>query len=121
LRRRQGFARSYGIEDTALLTPAETAARIPLIDSGARPGADLVPSDGIAKAVRIVTALAAKASERGVAFEGGVTVTGFDIREGRVHGVETDRGRIDCERVLICAGIWGPTVGALAGVPVPLV
>ena len=38
-----------------------------------------------------------------------------------MHGVETDRGRIACERVLICAGIWGPTVGALAGVPVPLV
>ncbi len=42
-----------------------------------------------------MTALAAKASERGVSFEGGVTVTGFDIRDGRVHGVETDRGRID--------------------------
>ncbi len=28
---------------------------------------------------------------------------------------------IECERVLICAGIWGPTVGALAGVPIPLV
>ena len=38
-----------------------------------------------------------------------------------MHGVETDRGHIECERVLICAGIWGPTVGALAGVPVPLV
>ncbi len=121
LRRRQGFARSYGIDDTALLTPAETAERIPLLDPSAILGAYLVPSDGIAKAVRIVTALAAKASERGVAFEGGVTVTGFDIRDGRVHGVETDRGRIECERVLICAGIWGPTVGALAGVPVPLV
>ena len=121
LRRRQGFARSYGIEDTALLTPAETAEKVPLVDAAAILGAYLVPSDGIAKAVRIVTALAAKASERGVSFEGGVTVTGFDIRDGRVHGVETDRGHIDCERVLICAGIWGPTVGALAGVPVPLV
>ena len=23
--------------------------------------------------------------------------------------------------MLICAGIWGPTVGAMAGVPIPLV
>ena len=76
-----------------LLTPDETAERIPLLDPNAILGAYLVPSDGIAKAVRIVTALAAKASARGVAFEGGVTVTGFDIRDGRVHGVETDRGR----------------------------
>ena len=78
-------------------------------------------SDGVAKAVRLATAMARRAEAKGVAFEGGVTVTGFDIREGRVHGVETDRGRIECERVLLCAGIWGPSVGALAGVPVPLV
>ena len=56
-----------------------------------------------------------------MAFEGGVTVTGFDIRDGRVHGVRTDRGNVECERVLLCAGIWGPTVGAMAGVPIPLV
>ena len=121
LKRRQGFARSYGLEGTELLTPAETSEKIPLLDERAILGAYFVPSDGVAKAVRIVTALAAKASARGVTFEGGVTVTGFDIRDGRVQGVITDRGRIECERVLICAGIWGPTIGAMAGVPIPLV
>ena len=35
LKRRQGFARSYGIDGTELLTPAETAERIPLLDPGA--------------------------------------------------------------------------------------
>src|SRR5206468_7157542 len=79
------------------------------------------PTDGIAKGVRIVTALARRAQEQGVAFEGGVTVTGFETTGGRVRAVETDRGRIECERVLICAGIWGPTVGAMAGVPIPLI
>ena len=29
-------------------------------------------------------------------------------------------GDVECERVLLCAGIWGPTVGAMAGVPIPL-
>jgi glycine cleavage system aminomethyltransferase T len=80
-----------------------------------------VPSDGVARAVQIVAALAGMAARRGVAFEGGVTVTGFDVGAGHVRAVETDHGRIECERVLICAGIWGPTVGAMAGVPVPLV
>ena len=121
LRRRLGWSRSYGIEGGELLGPAEAAEQVPLLDPGTILGAYRIPSDGIAAAVRIVAELARRASERGVGFEGGVTVTGFDLRDGRVHGVETDRGRIECERVLICAGIWGPTVGALAGVPVPLV
>jgi dimethylglycine oxidase len=121
LHRRRGWARSYGIDDTALLTPEQTAELIPLLDPSTILGAYLVPTDGIAKGVRIVTALARRAEARGVAFEGGVTVTGFDTRGGRVHAVVTDRGRIECDRVLICAGIWGPTVGAMAGVPIPLV
>ena len=121
LKRRLGFARSYGLEGAELLTPAETAEKIPLLDPSTILGAYHVPSDGIAKAVTIATALARRAEANGVAFEGGVTVTGFDVRDGRVHGVRTDRGNVECERVLLCAGIWGPTVGAMAGVPIPLV
>ena len=120
LKRRLGWSRSYGIEGGELLTPAQAAERVPLLDPGAILGAYRVPSDGIAMAVPIVAALARAAAARGVSFAGGVTVTGFDVQRGCVHGVETDAGRIECERVLICAGIWGPTVGAMAGVPVPL-
>ena len=121
LKRRQGFARSYGLDGTELLTPEQTAERIPLLDPSTILGAYFVPSDGIAKGARIAAALGGRASERGVAFEGGVRVTGFDIQDGRVRGVRTDRGDLACERVLICAGIWGPSVGAMAGVPIPLV
>ncbi|MEZ0234388.1 MAG: FAD-dependent oxidoreductase [Actinomycetota bacterium] len=121
LKRRQGFARSYDLEGTELLSPADAAERSPLLDPSSILGAYWVPSDGAGKGVKIVEALARKAQAAGVGFEGGVTVTGFDIRAGRVHGVQTDRGSVECERVLLCAGIWGPTVGALAGVPIPLV
>src|SRR5712691_8338505 len=120
LKRRRGFARAFGIEDTELITPAQTSERIPLLDPSSILGSYFVPTDGVAKGVRIVTALAGRAAAEGVQFEGGVTVTGFDVRDGRVHGVRTDGGDIECERVLICAGIWGPTVGAMAGVPIPL-
>jgi glycine cleavage system aminomethyltransferase T/glycine/D-amino acid oxidase-like deaminating enzyme len=121
LARRRGFGRAYGLRGGELLMPEEVAERIPLVNPSHVLGGYWVPSDGIAKGVRIVTALARSAEARGVSFAGGVRVIGFDIRDGRLLGVETDRGAIECERVLICAGIWGPTVGAIAGVPIPLV
>ncbi len=99
LKRRQGFARSYGIEGTELLTPAEAAEKSPLLDPSTILGAYWVPSDGAGKGVKIAEALARRARRQASAFEGGVTVTGFDVRDGRVHGVETDRGRVECERV----------------------
>jgi glycine cleavage system aminomethyltransferase T/glycine/D-amino acid oxidase-like deaminating enzyme len=120
LRRRLGWARSYGLEGGEIITPEQAAELVPLLDPATILGAYHVPSDGVAKAVRIVAALARAAGAKGVAFQGGVTVTGFDLRDGRVQAVETDQGRVECERVLLCAGIWGPSVGALAGVPIPL-
>jgi glycine cleavage system aminomethyltransferase T/glycine/D-amino acid oxidase-like deaminating enzyme len=120
LKRRRGYALANGIEGTELLSPEETAQRIPILDPGYILGAYLVPSDGIAKGVRVAAALGARAQAKGVSFEGGVRLTGFDIRDGRVRGVRTDRGDVECEQVLVCAGIWGPTIGRMAGVPIPL-
>ena len=120
LRRRLGWSRAYGMEGGELLTAEQAAELLPLLDPATILGAYHVPGDGIARAVDVAAVLARRAGERGVAFRGGVTVTGFDVRGGRVHGVRTDHGEVECERVLVCAGIWGPTVGAMAGVPVPL-
>lgn len=120
LKRRLGFARSYGLDGATLLTPKETRDLIPLVDPKAILGAYFVPSDGVAKAVRAAEALARRAEKHGVEFEGHVAVTGFDIADGRVRGVRTERGDLECEQVLLCAGIWGPKVGRMAGVPVPL-
>lgn len=33
-------------------------------------------------------------------------VTGFDVRQGRLHAVETENGRIACGSAVICAGAW---------------
>ena len=47
-------------------------------------------------------------------------MTGFLIDGGRVRGVETTGGTIRSDIVLIAAGIWGPLVGRLAGITIPL-
>jgi len=43
----------------------------------------------------------------GVTILEGVTVTGFTKTDGRVTGVVTDRGTIECETVVNAAGMWG--------------
>lgn len=60
------------------------------------------------------------AAGAGVGFEAEARVTGFEVSGGRVGAVVTDRGRIACERVLLCAGPASLAIGAMAGVRVPL-
>ncbi|MDQ4081266.1 MAG: FAD-dependent oxidoreductase, partial [Actinomycetota bacterium] len=79
-----------------------------------------VPTDGLAKAVWACSTLAEEASARGAAFHGETSVTAIEVSRGRVRAVETSRGRIETDLVVCCAGIWGPLVGRMAGVPIPL-
>lgn len=120
LKRKLGFARSWRVE-AALISPQEAKARIPLLDASKIHGAYFVPFDGIAKPVRAGEAMARAAKGHGAAFYAHTTVTGIEVKDGRVRAVPTSKGRIATEMVLVCAGIWGPRVGRMAGVSIPLI
>ena len=63
--------------------------------------------------------LADKAEAQGVRILTGVTVTGFDSgsNSGAVTGVETDRGRIACDYVVVAAGPWAKSVWEMLELP----
>jgi glycine cleavage system aminomethyltransferase T/glycine/D-amino acid oxidase-like deaminating enzyme len=46
--------------------------------------------------------------------------TSLVIEDGRVKGVVTPRGTIMAERVVVCAGIWGRLIAAMAGEDLPV-
>ncbi len=78
------------------------------------------PTDGLVKATRAAAKLAGMAERAGATFHGNTAVTGFLIDNGRIRGVETTAGTIRSDIVLIATGIWGPVVGRLAGITIPL-
>src|SRR5262249_16220698 len=46
--------------------------------------------------------------------------TGVEKTGNAVTGVTTESGRVSTDAVVVCAGIWGMTVGAMAGIEVPV-
>ncbi len=119
LRRTAATAQAYGI-DCELLSPAQAAARYPMLNTADLAGAIWLPGDGRANPVDLTAALARGARQRGVAIRERVRVTGVTISGGRVSGVRTDHGDVQAEVVVNCAGQWAKQVGAMAGVTVPL-
>lgn len=61
--------------------------------------------------------LARKAEAEGVRIAAGVRVTGFKISGGAVVAVETTRGTVQVERVVIGAGPWVGSLWAMLGLP----
>ena len=118
LKRKQGHALSWGLE-AHLIGRDEIKRHVPMISADRLHGAIFVPSDGVASATRVAAALAEGARDR-ASFFGDTGVTGIEVSGGRVRGVTTTRGRIAADTVLLSAGIWGPLIGRMAGVPIPL-
>ncbi len=119
LHRRAGLAASWGVRGE-LISPARCKELWPTLDESGLYGGFLTPEDGLANAVHACSALISRATARGARFLDRHTVTGIERAQGRVTGVVTDRGSFPADLVVSAAGFWGPVIGRMAGVDVPL-
>ncbi|WP_240660160.1 FAD-dependent oxidoreductase [Streptomyces sp. WAC 01529] len=119
LHRRAGFAASWGVR-AELVGPARCKELWPLIDESLVYGGLHTPDDGLARAVLACRAQMERARARGARFLDRHTVTGIERDGGRVTAVVTDRGTFPADHVVSAAGFWGPVIGRMAGVDVPL-
>ena len=120
VKRQATTAHSFGLE-MHLLTPQEAQDLWPLMTIDDLVGAAFLPTDGQANPSDITQSLARGARMAGVKIFEDTPVTRIIVEDGRIRGVETPQGRIDCEKVVICAGQWTRTLAATVGVNVPLV
>ena len=120
VKRQATTAKSFGLE-MQLLTPKEAQDLWPLMQVDDVVGAAFLPTDGQASPSDITMSLAKGARQGGVTIKEGVRVTAIETDGGVVRAVVTDKGRISCEKVVICAGQWSREIGKLAGVNIPLV
>ena len=119
IRRQISWARSYGLP-LHEISPREVADRFPLVDLDGVIGAAYLESDGHLDPSQLCYSLAAAARALGVRIRQHTRVTGIDVARGRVTAVRTERGDVDCEIVVNCAGMFAAEIGRLAGVRIPL-
>ncbi len=119
LHRKQGWATSWGIAGR-VIDPQECAKLHPLLDPTRILGGLHVETDGLAKAARAVVALTRRAQSRGAVFRGSTKVVGIEHSAGKVTGVATTTGVVPADIVVSCGGFWGPDLGELVGMDVPL-
>ena len=123
MRRQMARARSFGIE-FEFVSPAEVGRIAPILRTDDLAGGVWIPGDGKANPTDLTMSLAKGARMGGATLLEGTTVTGVDVRDGRVDGVrwrrDGEEGSIRCEALVNCAGQWARAFGRLAGVNVPL-
>jgi len=78
-------------------------------------GAFFLPSAGVISPYRATVALAESAAINGALVMLGTCVLGFDMEEGRIAKVKTDRGDFRAGVVINAAGNWADIVAGYAG------
>ena len=118
-RRETAYMRSVGMTKE-VLSPREVADLVPLMRTDDVIHGFWTPDEGRANPVDVTMSLAKGARQRGVRIFEDTEVTDFVLDRGRVVGVRTPRGDLDCEKVVLAAGLWGRELAVKAGVTVPL-
>ena len=119
LKRKQGYAASWGIE-ARLITPDECLEIYPHLNKEIILGGIHIPSDGLALAARAVQLLIEKTRAVGVKYLGSTPVVGIERSHDKVTGVKTPSGVIPADITISCAGFWGVEVGKMVGLQIPL-
>jgi sarcosine oxidase subunit beta len=124
MRRRAEVNQLQGVE-SLLIWPDEIKRLCPPIDISQHPRYPILaalyhPPGGIIRHDAVVWGYAHQADARGVHIHQMTEVIGINVKNGRVTGVETSRGRIDAGIVLNATAGWCTTIADMAGVKLPV-
>jgi sarcosine oxidase subunit beta len=111
--------------DSSVISPDAVSELAPFLDTTDHPrypilGALWHPPGGIIRHDAVVWGYARAANAMGVHIHQETEVTGIELAEGKVAGVDTGRGRIASETVVNCTAGWASLVAAMAGVELPI-
>jgi len=117
LRRRMASAKSWGVDDCRLVTPAEIKELVPFVNEEILLGGFYCPSVAVVDSLRFGTIMRERAQAKGAKVYANTEVTGIDMKAGRVS---TTRGDFDADTVVIACGVWSPRIARMAGASIPL-
>jgi len=109
--------------DSDILTPAQIKELMPVISLESRYpiiGGFIQRRAGISRHDAVVWGYARAASALGVDIIQNCEVTGFDIEGGRVRGVQTSRGNIVSDRIVMSVAGYSSVLAKLAGFRLPI-
>lgn len=112
-------AEHCGIE-ARMVDPSQIQQLWPLLDLAGIVAGLHFPGDGYVNPGYAAMGLAKAAHALGVSVHEHCAVTGIDVEDGRVVGVQTARGPISAATVVLACGLWTRDLAATVGVSVPL-
>ncbi|MBK9216543.1 MAG: FAD-binding oxidoreductase [Chloracidobacterium sp.] len=109
-----------GYDNVHLVTQNEIVAMVPGLNVDDIVGGAFGPRDGFINPLAVLEGFIVGASQRGTRVLTGIEAEKILVEDGRVTGIKTKDGRIECEKAVICAGAWSTRLAATADIDLPV-
>jgi sarcosine oxidase, subunit beta len=120
LKRNVAFQKTLGVEDVRLVDRREIAEICPILHGDDIAGGAFGARDGFINPLAVMRGFTEKALGNGARIRFETEVSAIETKGGRVRAVATNRGRIECETLVLAAGAWARPLAATAGVDLPV-
>jgi len=120
LHRRVQSAHAWG-EEGEFLSVDEVTEMVPYVNEDIIKGGFYSPGAGTCDPLRAGEIMRERAEDQGaLSVFPNNEILDLQVEGGEIQAVETDRGTIQADEVVIAAGLWSPAIGDMAGVDIPL-
>jgi glycine cleavage system aminomethyltransferase T/glycine/D-amino acid oxidase-like deaminating enzyme len=120
LQRRMSSGGAWGVEPLSMITPTEIRRLVPFIDESELVGGFYSPGAAVVDSVAAATIMRERALAAGARIMDDTEVLGLTVQGGRMRAVQTSRGELAADRVLIATGAWSPLLARMVGATIPL-
>lgn len=109
-----------GVREVEIVDAKTIEMIVPGMYYGDITGGSFGKNDGFIDPLAVMRGFTKGALRNGAKIEFGTRVLSIKIEKGKVTAVETDKGCIECENVVLCTGAWARELAATADVNLPV-
>jgi len=120
LKRNAEFQRSLGVKDVEIVDKKQIAEICPILNCEDIIGGSFGANDGFVNPLAIMRGFTEKALERGAKIRFETEVLSIETKDGKVVALQTNKGRIECEKVVLATGAWARELAKTAGIDLPV-
>jgi sarcosine oxidase subunit beta len=120
LRRNVETQKSLGVKNVEIVDRERILEICPILNCEDIVGGSFGQADGFINPLAVMRGFTEKSLENGARIEFDTKVLSIETKSEKVKAIETNRGRIECENVVVCAGAWARELAKTAGIDLPV-
>ncbi len=120
LKRNVEKQKSFGVKDVEIVDRKTISEICPILNCEDIFGGTFGANDGFINPLAVMSGFTKSALDKGAKIEFETEVFSIETENGKVKSVETNKGEIECEKVVLATGAWSKNLAKTAGITLPV-